>query len=220
VEIYDPQPEPQSPPPPDAEPSELSTEPEAPVDHQTADSLSSPNDYRHDGFYLRLSLGGGYERSRWSHPTEGHETFETGSVGFDVLLGGAPVPGLVLGGMLSSEVAPSVTVKRAFGGASDLIYTSTLIGAFIDGFPDPERGFHLGAGAGFQLSSFDDDGGQVQSAAGGGAVALIGYDAFVSRKWSLGGLLRASGSLQSPQDTADARLLTGSISLLFSALYN
>jgi hypothetical protein len=56
---------------------------------------------------------------------------------------------------------------------------------------------------------------------GVGAVAWIGYDAWISSEWSLGGLLQFAGALARQEDGAEVKQArAGGVSLAFTALFH
>ena len=119
-----------------------------------------------------------------------------GTTSFDFMLGGTPAPGFTLGGGLFMNVAPSPDVKVAdvsTNSKSDL--TLFLLAMFADVFPKPSGGFHFGGIAG--VASIDWSGagtGAGGSASGIGGGVLAGYDAWIGKQWSMGGLVRVVGA--------------------------
>jgi hypothetical protein len=104
-----------------------------------------------------------------------------------------------------------------------------LVGPFIDAFPDPLRGLHVGGAltlAGLQAKADSralQDDLKVKDYSGGGfgASAWVGYMGWVGPEWSMGGLLQLSGYATRQQDTGLDRTGGGyAVSLAFSALYN
>lgn len=182
---------------------------------------------------MRLSLGGGYVTAVQSFepgpaPVNTQATASSadvsvhgGSTSFDFMFGGTPVPGLVLGGGLIFNVAPSPDVKVLDVSAtsqSDL--TFWMAAMLVDIFPKPTGGFHLGALVG--IAELDwSGGGSGGSATGIGGGVLTGYDAWIGKQWSLGGLVRLLGANAS-HDSFDGSTKYGtfSIAVLGTALYH
>jgi hypothetical protein len=161
------------------------------------------NRYYHDGFYLRLSAGFGGQWSASSTDKSNATATVAGSGGaFDILMGGTPAPGLVVGGglILQEAMSPSVEVKTGTGGtASPGLDGGTsaalgfgMLGPMIDAFPNPNGGFHFGGLLG--VASIGLKGQNGNQSTGGGLSAWGGYMWWVSSQWSLGGLLRFSAA--------------------------
>ncbi len=181
----------------------------------------------HDGFYLRMSLGGGFIGSTVSQNGLADTTLSGGGGAFDLMIGGTPTPGVVLGGALLGNTAPNPSYEID-GKQQDVNATLNfaILGPFIDGFPDPKGGFHVGGmlgGAGLSLEDNATGGSVSTSYAGYGAGVWIGYAAWIAPQWSMGGMLRLTGartvhaaSGSEPERTTTARAIT----ILFTALYH
>lgn len=181
----------------------------------------------HDGFYLRMSLGGGYIGSTVSQSGTADTTLSGGGGAFDLMIGGTPAPGVVIGGALLGNTAPNpsyeIDGKQADVNAQ---LSFAVIGPFIDGFPDPKGGFHVGGTLGFAGLALEDNllgGNQTTAFSGYGAGVWVGYAAWIAPQWSLGGMLRLTGartmhaaSGTEPKQNANARAIT----ILFTALYH
>jgi hypothetical protein len=184
----------------------------------------------HDGFYLRMSLGGGaiVAEREYDHGGFFDSTVRGGGVAFDVLIGGTPTPGFVIGGGFVSNVAENPSNETSGGKVDTEWATSTaVVGPFIDGFPDPEGGFHVGGMLG--LASYvvqDDDNLGDEETSGFGASLWLGYGGWVGSDWTLGGMLRLTGvatrrdfELDDGSDVVE-EVSTGTFSILFTALYH
>jgi len=139
------------------------------------------SDYCHDGLYFRVSvLGLGY---RAFVSSAGPGSTQSATLSALVAIGGTPVKGVVVGGLLGSDVA----------GAGD----SVQAGAFVDWYPAPVGGWHTGIAL---------EGVLLQTPYGTGwgpaATVMAGYDAWV-RSWYSVGLL-AYGTAASPENLHDA----------------
>lgn len=180
----------------------------------------------HDGLYLRMALGLGFSGSLVSSDAASvpDYSFSGGGAAVDVWLGGTPLPGLALGGGLSVSSAKSTTRRIADESHSgDVSGDAELIGFFIDGFPDPERGFHVGGMVGLASShtKIKDSSKDDFSGAGGGLGAWLGYDMWVGEQWSLGGMLRFTGTLaRDEHDGVKYQTSQGGVALSFTALYH
>jgi hypothetical protein len=147
---------------------------------------------------------------------------------FDVLAGGTPVPGLVIGGgsLFQTAVAPGQSSSGPVTGYLDFVPnwpSFWLFGPMIDVFPNPNGGFHLGALAG--LATVGLKGSDDKLSDGGGGSAWVGYGAWTAAQWSLGGLLRFSGArtkrtVAGPVAPVDATDGTWGVTLEFSATYH
>ncbi|HVU01835.1 MAG TPA: hypothetical protein VHE30_08785 [Polyangiaceae bacterium] len=154
----------------------------------------------HDGFYLRLSMGFG---SLWTNSKADDvgysETLRGSGAALDILAGGTPANGLVVGGGVLAQEAFDPTDSVSVGTATTLRqrnYGSVsylLLGPMIDVFPNPTGGFHVGALVGFShlgLKGTDD-----KASGGVGVAAWAGYMWWASSQWSVGGLVRLSATL-------------------------
>ncbi|MCC6900528.1 MAG: hypothetical protein IT377_16230 [Polyangiaceae bacterium] len=187
-----------------------------------------PGHHLHDGFYLRMSLGAGWLSLALDADPEA--TLKGAGGGLDLMLGGTPVDGLVIGGGVFSA---SVTDPRVESGgkSSDLSGQAslTVLGPFVDGFFDPKGGLHVGGAVGLATAKVepdDSDSGFDEKPYNGAGLALFaGYDAWVSANWSLGGTVRlvaARGTREVDVDgeTRERKSRAYGFSILFSALYH
>jgi hypothetical protein len=163
----------------------VATPPPAPLEPRTR--------HYHDGFYLRLSTGPALEGVSSSSGDSKVSTFG-GGFAFDILMGGTPAPGLVVGGGLVTQAAPDPGQTASGPSLPGLGQQATggvglvLLGPMIDVFPNPNQGFHMGALlglAGIGLKGNDD-----KLSGGVGVSAWLGYGDWVAADWSLGGLIR------------------------------
>jgi hypothetical protein len=161
------------------------------ADENTPSAKQPPPKGRyHDGFYSRFSIGGGYFSS--SVQTSGFSLDVAGaSFAIDGMIGGSPIPGLAVGGLFSLERAfsPTVTSGDASGTLDYDVVFGTL-GAFVDAFPNPRSGFHVGGIVGYSYAYLTSDHGDSTTAKGFGGGGFVGYDAWMADEWSLGLLAR------------------------------
>src|SRR5450755_4538248 len=134
--------------------------------------------HMHEGFYVRTSLGFGDYRASFTDNHRNNQNFtEHGNtIALDLLIGGSPSPGVSIGGGLLLEPLFSADYDRNGSGSHDGF--ATLVGPFIDGFPDATKGWHLGGLIGFGAQSFQDvnaASGTTTSAGGLGGAAWFGY---------------------------------------------
>jgi hypothetical protein len=181
---------------------------------------------------MRLGLGPGYLTSslEFEDLDPGLEAlaaeYEISGVGagIDLMLGGAVTPGIVIGGgyLFNQAQNPTLTVDgEELGDADDTNFNFGVIGPFIDVYPDPHDGLHLGAILGFAAATLtDDDGDTDASARGFGGGALAGYDFWVGEQWSLGVLGRFTvGTVSDDGDEATGRLHPMSFSVMATAVF-
>jgi hypothetical protein len=105
----------------------------------------------------------------------------------------------------------------------------TQLGVFVDWFPDPVGGWHVGAAAGFGVISIlnraDDDTDNAMFGSSFSGSLFGGYDWSLGKAWSLGLSLSASGigstTLKYANDGSESgyRLHGGSIGIQGSLLY-
>jgi hypothetical protein len=190
-------------------------------------------EYLHDGFYLRFALGGGGFAAKGGlepSSTYGEYKISGGGIAMDLAIGGSPVPGLTIGGeyLFQQAVKPHVEYRSISGeGQNNLNFG--LLGPFIDWYPNPEGGFHVGATLGLAfLGVSNQDGsttrnsdGSTNTITGGGGALGIGYDFWVSRQLSLGILGKFFGaSLSKDHSGLNEKYTVSGGSLLFSILYH
>ncbi len=211
--------QPATPPGPPAPKMDLSTAPVAPPVQRTY--------HFHEGFYLRASLGFGDYRASYNDGHRQNLDFSEhgGSMAIDLLIGGSPSPGVSVGGGLLLEPLFGPNYERDGGrGLGSHGGFATLVGPFIDGFPDPTKGWHLGALVGLAAQSFqnvnatDSDS---HTAGGVGGAAWFGYDFWVGSEFAIGPQARFMGMRTS--DTKSGEDVTGfarSFTLGMSAVFN
>ena len=163
----------------------------------------------HNGFYLRLGLGGGRLGvnfgSNRSHDLGGSVEggFGEGSVAFELALGGTPAPGLVIGGGLYVDFTPgqpeTSTLKVNGKSASPLVFdraSIALLGPFADYYFDPKLGWHAQGALGIASMGLGKGSQADKPATGskgmGGLGFMIGggYEWWIAEQWSMGVLLR------------------------------
>jgi hypothetical protein len=194
--------------------------------------VRAPGAETHDGFYLRLQLGGGY--TRMSASAGGiSQKISGGAVGFDLALGGSVTPNLVIfGALLASSISdPTVTYNGVSSTATN--YTASLsgIGAGAAYYLIPANVYFSGTLLATTLSwreNSDDPGVDDTSYStelGFGFEGLVGKEWWVSDNWGLGAaaqLIVASMKDKSALDVGGPvpRWNALAFSLLFSATFN
>jgi hypothetical protein len=153
-----------------------------------------PGRHLHDGFYLRTSLGLGPGKATENMGPDQYKWSGTGIM-LDVMIGGSPVPGFVLGGALVlHEIAnPSLTYNGqslgTLGGAgTDVSLDLTTFGLFAAIYPIPTSGFNLHALVGYSEFSLSIGGSStsVGNPSGVSFMGGLGYDFWISDNWSIG----------------------------------
>ena len=185
-------------------------------------SPSMPRAYHlHNGFYARVSAGFGSLSATFDDDVPSTQALKGsgGGLSMDLMIGGSPSPGVAIGGALLAEGSAAVEFERA-GFKEDRSLTVAIVGPFIDGFPAPHRGWHLGGLLGFAHVAIEDsrnDG--VSKTNGFGGAFWLGHDFWVADEWSVGPLLRFSGALTQGRER-DVRASTFAVTLLFTGLYH
>lgn len=179
----------------------------------------------HDGFYLRGAMGVGWFGTKFDDDSARGVDADAsaGSFALDLMIGGSPSRGLAIGGALLMEAAPTASYELDGREIGDGTIVTGLLGAFIDGFPDPKGGFHVGGALGFSSLAADElgaDGGTLETAGFGGAV-FAGYDFWVGDEWSIGPLVRFMATVNRDRgDETDVTAVSRSFTLSFTALYH
>ena len=95
----------------------------------------------HEGFYLRASVGFGYYYGSFSDGSRPNSDFTEhgGTMSLDLLIGGSPSPGISIGGGLLVDPLFGASYERNGREVGSHGGVSTLIGPFIDAFPDATR---------------------------------------------------------------------------------
>jgi hypothetical protein len=183
-----------------------------------------PRTYRvHDGFYVRLNGGIGSVWAKFANGSAAGDVELDGSdMALDLMVGGSPSPGVALGGGLFGNLLLAAEAERDGLDLSDRDVGILVIGPFIDGFPNPKKGWHLGGTLGLALANMNDTGpldDKVRTTGFGGA-AWGEYDAWVGDDWSVGGLVRLGVTRTVDRHDGDRITATSrSITLMFTALY-
>jgi hypothetical protein len=178
-------------------------------------------DKLHDGFYLRLNLG---FATQWtsidSAATVPNYSAKGTTIAADLLIGGAPSPGLIFGGALQFESLPSSRFEADSRSAKTGILLGT-IGPFFDGYPNSRGGFHSGGMLGFSAAHLTgNDYFAPDETYGFGLATWLGYDGWVADQWAVGGLLQFSGAhLAAHRDSSDLGVFARSVALLLTAVY-
>jgi hypothetical protein len=145
----------------------------------------------HDGFMLQLELGPGYASLPGTAEEAGTSTdvdVRGMSCVGGTFVGGTPAPGLVVGGATLGHViySPKMEVGgQEVDGYGDDNLSLSLVGPFVQYYPDPSSGLNLRLALGFVWAKAMDD--NIEDAATGfGVNASLGHDWWVGDEWSLG----------------------------------
>jgi hypothetical protein len=188
------------------------------------------------GFYLRFAGGPAVVALKGTGP-HGRVASVGGGGSSTLAIGGSIARGWVLAGVLHGATITStldggpfedatVTSDGETTSASDKVAASVShVGLLVDWYPDPSKGWHVGASAGLGSTALihqaDDSTMTGPSAAG---TVFGGYDWSIGRDWSLGVGLVASGNtsakmLDSDEDDTGYRVKSFSIGVEGSILY-
>jgi hypothetical protein len=183
----------------------------------------------HDGFYLRMSFGVGSGTStlRFANQEETSPEYKFSGTAamFDIIIGGSPVPGFVIGGALVSHriLNPKVT----YGGDDatldgEVSANLMTMGLFAALYPDPRSGFNVHALLGYGETSYTLGGLQsVNNPVGLVAMGGLGYDFWIGDQWSLGPDVRIAYAKHSTtSDSYDIKATDFIPTIAFAATYN
>jgi hypothetical protein len=179
----------QVPPPPPPYPPPPYRPPRAAIVH----ACNTPEGvYCHDGFYMRLSLGLAYT-SVWGRGPLGNASISGAGFGLSASFGGTIARGLVLGGGLRIDDG----VGRFTGGPPEAPGNATasvgqILGVFVDWFPAPTDGWHVGSQLGLGVTTVTDSSLKETSALAFAGSIFGGYDWWIGPQWSLGLLMSLS----------------------------
>ena len=143
---------------------------------------------------------------------------------FELLLGGTPAPGLVLGAGLigSSIMQPTSTLDGVEEELDNVSVNISQLMLFAQFYTDPHAGFYLQALFGYATSSITIDNITYETDPSGPVGGLgLGYDFWVSNQWSLGPLFRFTyARLKSDNGEQTAKDTFTSPSLALSVTYH
>jgi hypothetical protein len=181
----------------------------------------------HDGFYLRLQLGGGFT-SMSASASSNTVSISGGGAAFGAAVGGAVAPNVILYGALMESLATNPEVKlngTSIGngsGSAGVVGFGPGIGVYLE----PSNLF-LGATLLFSKLVIDDNGGNKVGESDWGATlaAQVGKEWWVSDNWGLGGAAQLMlGAMKDKEPVVTGGEVptwkVAAFSLLFSATYN
>lgn len=173
----------------------------------------------HDGWYIRASLGAGRLWSSIDYAGSDVSVFG-GGLEIDFALGGTVGQGIAIGGGAIAQGTENTKVTTS--AETDAIVgqpTLVLLGPMIDWFFDVHGGLHAGALLGIASFRFLEDR-EVDPSDGWGLSIEAGWDFWVGRQWSLGGLARYTAGFTLHDAAADPHSseTTNAIAIAFTAL--
>jgi hypothetical protein len=170
----------------------------------------------HQGRVLRIAAGPVYLHESW-HPSggTGDAVYSGWGPALDITVGKFVRPRLVLAGRL--EAAAIINRDETTLGTTykldDTLHFIDTAGALVDFYPDPSRGLHAGGALGIAaITDVDTHMGGAQTSWGPLVALHVGWERFVSRRWTAGATLRVSlyhyGTHTPPPDASANGLLT------------
>jgi hypothetical protein len=181
-----------------------------------------PPEHLHDGFYLRLHLGGGATHLSGADGFGNTVTASGGSGSFGVAIGGAIAPNFILFGTLFG-VGFSPTVK--VGGVDAGLYNSSAALAGIGGgaayYFEPVN-LYLSAALAFTSAEIDDTNSHpiYQTRDGIGVQLMVGKEWWISQDWGIGVAGEFIGASMKDKNDSSVTWSADAFSILFSATYN
>jgi hypothetical protein len=175
--------------------------------------------HEHDGFSVRVNVGLGTLLSA-SAKTDGFPDAETSglTLGYDLLIGGAPSPGFTIGGGISGSLQLSGDWEFAGTSVDSGNLNNFVIGPFAQGYPDSHGNLNFGGMVGLARLGADPGGASESlSAIGVGGAFWAGSGVWVAPDWSVGGLLRLDAATGKDDDVTVTAV---GLSLMFSVTYN
>lgn len=159
-----------------------------------------PDGHHHprDGLYLRGALGGGGFTDDLRPDGIGPNAVASGvTFALELAIGMPLKPGLALAGFVAIEWAQTREV-RVGGLAVDNTTVGALgmIGGMADWYLNPDQGWHLQGGLALARITVQGNDNEVESQTPVGGAILLGggYEWSLARGWSLGALLRLTGT--------------------------
>jgi hypothetical protein len=177
--------------------------------------------HEHDGFYFRVGIGGGYA-SLDGTVLDIDAKIKGGGASLELLFGGTPASGLVIGGGFVFQSLSKPTVElggQEYDAKNDLSFG--LLGPFIDFYPDATGGFHFGGMFGLATATVDSSSSSSSSnsasISGGGGFLQLGYDFWIGEQWSVGPNARVLwASLKNDDSDVDEKYTMTGFQLLAS----
>ncbi len=178
-----------------------------------ASSDRRPDKRVHDGFFLQLSLGAVYLHESWSPSVGGAgATYGGWGTSLETSVGRSVRPGLIVGGrwQFAAVVDPNESYLGATTAAGKTARFLDVVGAFVDYYPNPRRGLHVGGTVGLLAATNLDAEYHASETSWGPAIsARVGYEVFFSSRWSVGALAQLSAYHYSTTESAVSSVSNG-----------
>ncbi|WP_228557558.1 MULTISPECIES: outer membrane beta-barrel protein [unclassified Myxococcus] len=188
----------------------------------TTASAQEYDEHAHDGFYLRLQVGGGYLRAKATDISP-ELVVKGGGANINAELGFALVNNFILYAKFYGASAPNPSLQvgdlTVEGQNENLSENFGAVGLGVTYYIMPANVYLSGALTYTQLSVTDDGEKVAESDIGGGLHLGVGKEWWVSKNWGLGiGAELALGRIRN-ESNSDSWNVTN-VSLVFSATYN
>lgn len=181
---------------------------------------SSRTFHFHDGFYTRFGInygitGGGFAIGNGDD--QRRIDYSGSQLDLDLLIGGTPSDGIAVGGglVLGSLLQPDMEVGNQNTATKNI--PVLIVGPFVDGFFQPNGGWHAGALLGLGALGETPE---TKGSGGLGGAVWLGYDRWVGADWSIGGQLRFMGIAAGGDEPTDFSSSALGLGLGFSVLYH
>jgi hypothetical protein len=141
----------------------------------------------HDGFYFRWATGLSGAVDSIESTYVGDAELAGLGIGGELLVGGTPMPGIVLGGGTHGVTvfSPTLRVGSKRSSRAPNVLSLSSLAAFVDWYFDPHGGWHAEALVGLAILSADDS--RPEENPLGVAIMLGGgHGWFVGDQWSIG----------------------------------
>lgn len=184
-----------------AEPDAVASAPSAPAADPARDAGYEPTDWTgprpdpgvrtHNGFYFRFGTGGGFFVDSIDSNNFDAAALRGVGVSGELLFGGTPAQGLVIGGGTNggSVFAPTLEINGRDEPESPEQLALSAFGIFADYYFVPSGGFHAQAFLGYAI--LQADGSDAGESPDGFAISVgSGHEWWVGEQWSLGIMLR------------------------------
>ena len=218
-------PAPGYPPPPAYPPSPYWQRPPYGAAYQPVPA-TPPGFETHDGFFLRLHLGGGFTSISGSNGAGDTVRLSGGGVSLGVALGGAITKDLIIFGTVAGTIVsgPKVTSNGVPGAYNSPNATTDSVGGTGAGlayYLEPVNVYLSGA---LMLVTFEFDDANnnaiYQSKTGVGFQGIVGKEWWVSTNWGLGLAGELYVATMKDKTDPDTNWTSSAFSVLFSATYN
>lgn len=177
-----------------------------------------PPGQTHDGFYLRLQIGGGYVTGR-----QGDTHLSGGAMAFGFAIGAVVLPNLALVATFTFHEAPDPTARTSGGSTTlnDDTLGSESFGAGLVYYVEPFNAYVSASVLDMTADITDAKSNQLASSNDGiGFDVMVGKEWWVGREWGLGAAAEFTAGWMTDANDSSTRWNSFTYSLLFSATYN